>query len=209
MDFEKAIKLAVVFFLTALALTIYGPARGTTPAAHNPAKLAAQTVVAMVDASGESFCSAVVVAPGVALTAAHCSIDEPSFLVQDGAPRAIAKWDVAPGRDVAMIAVPGLRCPCAPLAPASAVVTGADVFMLGFPFGGPQAITYGWVVGRLVVNGYTGIDTGNYILIRGQVRPGNSGGGAFVVIDGRAYLIGIVSATDKAGGIVFVVEVTL
>jgi V8-like Glu-specific endopeptidase len=168
----------------------------------NPVKVAAAATVQMYVDDVE-MCSAVVVAPGMALTAAHCKMEGSMALERDGKRYPITAWSFPrAGEDVAIITVPGLGCACAPIGGAPLVETEQDVVIIGFPNGNSQAATYGWVVGRGVVHGK------KVIILKGaSVRGGNSGGGVFVVDGSTAYLVGILVMGDMTD-LAMAVEVT-
>lgn len=83
--------------------------------------------VRVVSFEGEKYCSAVVIEPGKALTASHCLRKHMEI---DGLPvdRITAAADE---RDIAVVIVPGLKCPCAQrgVRPAK----GDQVIAVGFP----------------------------------------------------------------------------
>lgn len=203
MNLTDPIKLIGAVLLTAIAFLIYTPVRATS----HPAKVAALTVVQMMDAEGEGYCSAVVVQPGIALTAKHCQVGGPGWLEQNGQLLPVAEWKLDTARDLALLTVPGLQCPCAQLAPKAAVESGAPIVILGYPNGGPLAATYGWIVGRIQVGARLGIQAGEYVFVSGHAIGGNSGGGLFLVLDGAPRLFGITSAADKNNTSVLAVEV--
>lgn len=185
--------------LLVLALVIATPAN-----AVNPVRTAAAASVQIGD-----YCSATVILPGVAVTAAHCDAPFPEqFVWQNGKRLRIEKWTYdSKGRDLAFVLVPGLECPCVPLGDGNDVKRGAPVVMIGFPDGGPQQITNGAIrfENRLepVQNDDGSITFYNVIVIDKPVRGGHSGGGLFVIRDSVAYLIGVVViADDKTSGAV-------
>jgi S1-C subfamily serine protease len=125
------------------------------------------------------------------------------FLRQNDKLRPITGRAIDPARDVATITVPGLTCPCAPIAPTGAMALEADVIAIGYPWGGENTVTAGYLIGRVqVVNPdeSDGILSGQYIAVLIRVEPGNSGGGLFVRRDGEWQLIGITSWGFTGGG---------
>ena len=110
--------------------------------------------------------SAVVLAPGLMITAAHV-VDHPSFKFYiNGKPVEVLKLDR--DRDLALLKV-DVGCPCAPLASDSPYMD-EEVVAIGYPLGYPQTLTEGrW----------------QYFLQDGEVVSttsiafGNSGGGLF------------------------------
>lgn len=83
--------------------------------------------VRAVSVDDTKFCSAVVVAPGVALTAGHCLQRN---LQVDGRKVESVKLPVD-GKDIAVLRVPGLKCPC--VARGVRPVKGDQVIAVGFP----------------------------------------------------------------------------
>jgi S1-C subfamily serine protease len=86
-----------------------------------------EAVRAISDSDGSKFCSSVVIAPGVALTAKHCVAAD---LRVDS--RKVSKIVMpADYKDIAVLHVPGLVCPCVPLGVRPA--KGDQVLAVGFP----------------------------------------------------------------------------
>ena len=130
-------------------------------------------------------CSAVMIAPERALTAAHClGMDSPVMTVGETDYPVLEGYAAGP-RDVAILIVPGAPCPCATVAETQAV-EGAPVTTVGYPFGVIRMVTYGELQGHIVDPS----DGQEYIVVTTLGAPGNSGGGVF---DANGDLIGIVS----------------
>jgi V8-like Glu-specific endopeptidase len=126
-------------------------------------------------------CSAVVVAPGYALTALHCEqAFEPKV---DGHP--VASWRKFSAKDVALVRVPGLKCPCARVAPAAQ--PGERIAAIGFPFGIGLSVLYGESQGDVAY------EDERYLHHSAPTMPGMSGGGVFVVRAGQVWLVAITS----------------
>jgi S1-C subfamily serine protease len=143
----------------------------------------------------DSFCTVVVIAPEKALTAKHCV---PQGLAED-APEIVVRKDGhefkvtsvmhdAQGRDLALIKVEGLGCPCAIPAEFPALQDEA-VMIVGYPYGIGPITTFGHVQIR---TGLQDWDEHTYLLVTAKAGPGNSGGPLFVIRNGQPYLIGIV-----------------
>jgi S1-C subfamily serine protease len=119
----------VALVLAVVAILAVGPVQSTDSLPYD--------TVRMVRLQDHQHCSAVVIAPGIALTAAHCL---QRHITVDG-----LKVDgiVAPAddKDIAVLRVPGLKCPCAVrgVRPAK----GDQVLAVGFPANrdGEQAIS--------------------------------------------------------------------
>ena len=163
------------------------------------------------DPTKTGFCSAVALAPGVAMTAAHCASGRLAgkvYLHANGKALPVTAWNLPNGGDTALLTVPGLTCPCAERAPAVILESFANVLVLGYPLGGELTETYGIFVGWMRVNG-EGFVAQNLLVLTAPVKPGNSGGGAFIVgADGKPYLIGIVVAQLGDGRMSFAEDVT-
>ncbi len=107
-----------------------------------------------------------------------------------------------PRRDLAVLVVPGLSAPALPLG--GILAQGADAAILGFPLGGPYAVSPARVRGQLVATGRDiygqGAVTRDIYSVRAVVQPGNSGG---PLLDDRGQVAGVVfarSLDDAATG---------
>lgn len=137
------------------------------------------TVRALTNAEGNIMCSAVVIAPDRALTAAHCL--EPIMSV-DGVK--VERTAIFNGTDSALLDAPGLQCPCAEIGTPK---VGDKAVAIGFPAGGPKRVTAEveikfigilkdfapWILSEHREFPMIGIH--DFVLI-----PGDSGGGLFV-----------------------------
>jgi S1-C subfamily serine protease len=151
--------------------------------------------VRVVAVEDTKFCSAVVIAPGVALTAGHCLQRN---LTVDG-----LKVDVvvtAPdGKDIAVLRVPGLECPCAErgVRPAQ----GDKVLAIGFPVDregnrivSPEAGVQAVGALRLVAPSFPPSPHADEDYIRTDaaiIDHGDSGGGLFARQNGVWKVVGI------------------
>lgn len=198
-------RLLVALALAALVL-VPSPATARVNPMQN-ATAATVPVRAITPQGTRSFCSAVVVQPGVALTADHCYIGERAYIEQAGRLLPIT-GTVQPSDadDVRVLTVPGLECPCAPLGTAADVKEGADVIVIGYPRGGPQKVTEGKIVSvdETVCYGFDMISEEEFDCFQqartnAPAQPGNSGGPVFVIRDGVAYVIGLLVGGGPAG----------
>lgn len=141
--------------------------------------------------SGSGF----VVAPDRVLTNAHVvsGVSEPVVLTRDGraVPGRVTAFD--PGRDLAIVAVRGLREQALPLA---ATPRGGDRGVVaGYPFGGPftdggaQVLRTGTV--RVPDIGRSGTTARAVASIAADVEQGNSGG---PLLSSRGQVLGVVFA---------------
>jgi hypothetical protein len=140
---------------------------------------AVPTVRLLKGANGS--CSAVVIATGYAVTALHCK--EAVDGKVDGHP--IAKWTEFSTKDIAVVEVPGLICPCA--TPGKKALAGERVAALGFPYGVGLSTRYGWTDGDITYQDEV------YAHHTAFTDPGMSGGGVFTVRKGRVVLVAITS----------------
>jgi trypsin-like peptidase len=154
------------------------------------------TVRAISDVDGNKFCSAVVVAPGAAMTARHCL---KRGMRVDGIPAAYVTVAAPENRDIGVAYVPGLACPCAALGKRPAI--GDQVVAVGFPEGGERRVTASAAVKLIdsplklapwIMSGAEAWIGSVYILTDAPItKNGDSGGGLFAVQDGTWKLIGI------------------
>ena len=152
---------------------------------NHPTRDAVAATVHRMHEEGRS-CSAVMIAPERALTAAHCLFMEAPVLTIDGYDYVITEGYAASPRDVAILIVPGAPCPCARVA-STPIGDGAPVMTVGYPYGVPVVVvTYGEFQGRLIFPD----DGQEYLLLTALGAPGNSGGGVF---NEYGELVGIVS----------------
>jgi hypothetical protein len=175
----------------ALLLTVALP----THPAENELPTASVRVVATAET--DKVCSAVVIAPGYALTARHCLSAGMSV---DGIVVDAVTLPAVTTKDIALLHAPGLRCPCATLGGRPAI--GTRVVAVGFPhtlkgeqrisesanvtyIGSPVTLAPWLAPYALVVNSVF-IFTNKAIL-----ASGDSGGGLFAVQGGRWVLVGI------------------
>lgn len=138
-----------------------------------------------------SSCSAVVIGRNIAYTAKHC-LDIPDLHV-DGKP--MVSYSAYPNKDLAVVTVPGLACPCV-----STAVKGANrgdtVYAVGFPLGNPKVTTRGEAQQHITHDGQ------EYLVAVLPALPGMSGGGVF---SAAGRLLGVVSAS-AAGVLTLIVE---
>lgn len=168
--------------LLALVLSLFCVAPSYTATGVSPTAQARATVRLMKNDHDQS-CSAVVVAPGKVLTAAHCLVmHEP---VVDG--KKITAVTVHKTQDIALLTVPGIQCPCARLAPRRPAMEEA-LTLVGFLYGDMQLATRGEYQGRVVYDDLT------YGIVSASGGPGTSGGGVFMIyVTGDVLLVGIIS----------------
>jgi len=118
--------------------------------------------------AGESAGSAIVIAPGYALTAAHVVRGEAPLFINGL--KVVSKWfDVH--KDLGLVYIPGLECPCAPLADGFPL-QDTPIVTVGYPMGKVQYATEGRV--QEVAN-----ENIPRLYVSSPVIFGNSGGGTF------------------------------
>ena len=180
--------LAFMAGIAVAAMLLVGFTPKNEPFFEQQMRAEAIPTVRLVTASMAGSCSAVVVAPGYALSAQHCSV-LPGMKV-DG--HAVAKISAFSTKDVILLDVPGLECPCAPVAMTDAA-PGERVAAVGFPYGMGPLMTYGESQGNVYFEGE------QYVLHTAGTSPGMSGGGVFVIRGGRVFLAAITSRSSDAG----------
>lgn len=131
---------------------------------------------------GAGLCSAVVAAPGRAYTAAHCEDLAVNGLI-DG--KRVVSFERIGQTDGAKLIVPGLACPCAPLASAQPA-PGDTVAGVGYPGGYFRTLVYGVVQEPILI-----AEARGFTAVSFPCMGGCSGGGVFNR-DGR--LVGVISA---------------
>jgi S1-C subfamily serine protease len=145
---------------------------------------------------GDVFCSGVVLAPGLVLTAAHCVVANPEPALRPGGAtgQVIARGE---GKvDLALLKFPAAEapCPCVPLAYSEGRVDEA-VYVVGYPYGIAKVVTVGTAQGvhEATVAGAFGMPQylGRRLVITAAASPGNSGGGVFAFRNGEFQLVGI------------------
>lgn len=144
-------------------------------------------------------CSAVVIQPGVLLTAKHCLADGARYVMPGRVP--VVKTVASVAVDGAVIYAPGVGCPCATLESAFAA---GPVAAIGFP-NGQQTVTGGAMIGYGFV-GPAGAQERAIIHTAGIAR-GASGGGLFQRRGPRFVLVGILIGYNALSYAVFVGDI--
>lgn len=112
----------------------------------------------------------------------------------DGRTLEVSAAEVAVLGDIALVHVVGSLPVTADLG--GRAPPGSEVAAVGFPLGGPVAITRGVVIDQIDGRPF-GID-GPVVRITAEVQPGNSGG---PLLDGRGRVAGVVFAVETATGL--------
>lgn len=139
-------------------------------------------------------CSAVVISTGYAVTALHC--EEAGDAKVDGHP--VAKWHKFSAKDIALVEVPGLLCPCATLGKQALV--GERVAAVGFPYGVGSVVTYGEAQGDVIYKDE------RYMHHTAYTMPAMSGGGVFAVRNRRVVLLATTSKAADTSALSVTVE---
>lgn len=192
--FRVLLILAVVAFLAGAVLGSRAAEANVTTRDFGALAQAELAVHKMVGQYGS--CSAVAIAPGKAVSAGHCSPLVPGGVLEVGD----AKLPISGGResvavDQLFLDVPGLECPCVPIDYRNDVKVGETVAMVGYPYGLGRLTS----AGPKVFMAVTPDTQETYMAVRAVVAKGMSGGGAFLVREGRVTLVGVTSRTDGAG----------
>lgn len=157
----------------------------------------ADTVRVVSNAESDKVCSAVVIAPGFALTARHCLS---TGMAVDGIVVDHVRLANSVAVDIAVLAVPALACPCAELGGRPA--HGTRVVAIGYPgrLEGErrttEVATVNYIGSILVIAPWYSAShpysTAQFIFTnRAIIEPGDSGGGLFAWQNGRWLLVGI------------------
>ncbi len=185
----KSVKLLVVGVMMFLASCVASSFDGATVRSF---------VRSLTDVEGP-FCSAVVLQPGLVITASHC-LGRPNRAI-DGLGEAIVLADGNSVLDLALLnfAMNEAPCPCVRLADSEA---GLDevVYVVGWPWGYAQVLTIGHSQG---VQDNSRLPYGRRLIITAPVSPGNSGGGVFVLRNGEFRLVGIL--VEARGSVAFAI----
>ena len=139
---------------------------------HPVREIITPSVYTMQD--GRSLCSAVMIAPERALTAAHCLNMEAPYVTIGGYKYPVLEGYAASPRDVAILIIPGAPCPCARVSDTPLKV-GDFIAVVGYPLGLAQVVTYGEFQARIIDKE----DGQEYLMVTALGAPGNSGGGLF------------------------------
>ena len=136
--------------------------------------------------------SAVAIQPGLFLTARH--IAEMKGILAGAAPVTFVSAPKDETLDVAAMKSAAAACPCAEFADSDAR-PDEQVVIVGWPRGIANVVARGESQGVYLVS-----EIGRRLMVQTVVAGGTSGGGGFVMRDGRWQLVGIVaegSSTDS------------
>lgn len=128
--------------------------------------------------------SGVLIAPNYLLTAAHVAIVKDLHVSYKGFKLPVEVVRLDETKDIALVKVLGMECPCAPIADVSPAID-EKITTVGFPMEGlikTQITTQGTKQGN---------DARDFVQYTSPVGPGNSGGGVF---NERGELVAIVSS---------------
>lgn len=141
----------------------------------------------------ENIGSAVVLLPGVVLTAQHVMVAAPKAKIGAGqAPASVIAITDGDLVDLALVAYPVAEapCPCARLADYPARLD-EPIYTIGHPGSRTQIVALGTAQGTHDINqpGFHG----RRLVATAWVSGGNSGGGVFVKRDGEYQLVGVLT----------------
>ena len=145
--------------------------------------------------------SGFVVGPGLVVTNAHVVAGEPSSTVQrdDGARLAATVVAFDPGRDLALLSVPGLARPALRLAPPASAQRGG---VFGHPGGAPLRVAPFQIDRQITATSADiygrGHVTRQVLELAAALEPGDSGS---AVVDQQGHVVGVAFAisTDRPG----------
>jgi S1-C subfamily serine protease len=141
-----------------------------------------------------------VTGPELVVTNAHvvAGQDDTEVEVGGGAKRDAQAVAFDPHNDVALLRVPGMSAPALSQDPDAEV--GTPVGILGYPENGPYRATAGRLGPTATVISDDAYGNGpirrRMTALRGEIRPGNSGGPA---VDGRGHVVATVFAAARSG----------
>jgi hypothetical protein len=100
-------------------------------------------------------------------------------------------YDYSEENDLALIQVNGSNFPYLDLADSASVVTGQNIYAIGYPLAVDQTVTPG-----TITNASHMVDGINYIMINASISSGSSGG---ALINSAGKVLGVTSASYSAG----------
>ena len=181
--------------LHAVAFAVCLLAAGIVEATTADEALAA---VVMIEGSGGQ-CSAVVIEPGVLLTAKHCLAKSADRVVTRGNARIVRSMPAqAPNVDGARLYAPGVTCPCIETSRWALI---GDVIAIGFPSGRLRSTT-----GIMLGYGKFGPAFERAVAHSAAIRAGASGG-ALIQKQGNGYvLVAILMGYNEGGSFAVLAE---
>lgn len=176
-----------------------------TGLAADPVLVAAKASILKIRA-GAPQCSSLkegsgfVVAPGTVVTNAHVVAGAAKVQVETSSgllPAVVVRYD--PSIDLAVLKVQGLTAPALKLSQHPAL-TGDDAVAAGYPLDGPYTLSPARVRGEMMLTGpdiYGAATVSRDVYaLRGEVRPGNSGG-PLLAADGTVLGVIFGAAVDR------------
>ncbi len=100
-------------------------------------------------------------------------------------------YDYSVENDLALLQIDGSGFPYLALADSDTIVTGDDIFAIGYPLGIDQTVTAG-----AITNASHLIDGLEYFMIDASISPGSSGG---ALLDDHGQVVGVTSASYTYG----------
>jgi S1-C subfamily serine protease len=200
MKLERATAIALAAAIITYASVLFAV---VAYAAGTPMQQARESVarLASADPLYMGGCSVVIISPNVVISAKHC-MDIPQMVVQrqGGPAHPVVAFNTHNTKDLAVLTVPMIGCPCARTTDVRAEMDEL-AYAVGFPYGIGNVLTVGHIQGRVFTP-----DGQEYLLATPNVNPGVSGGGLFVVRGDMVFLVGILVMMTPEGSPLLAVE---
>lgn len=204
---------AVVLLAVSLVLVGFRPVHSIDTRAVSDYVAERSVILTSADPDVMSSCSGTIIDKDHVLTARHCTeFPKPQATKTDGTTvEAVMAYWPDDNRDIAILKVPGIGCPCAAsIAYDKDVRQWEDAVTAGYPYGLGPTVTFGAVQGVVEYEGpYQQVgELIKFLYISINVDPGNSGGGVYVIRENELYLIGVVSMAPPSGNTALVVTIS-
>jgi S1-C subfamily serine protease len=184
----KTLLVVLVFLVLVLSACV-------SPSPIDELNALRQQTVLIDLADGTGTCSGVMVAPATVLTAAHCVPNDIKVIKVKGlaVEQAVSNSEA----DIAILTVPGLKCPCASVATQRPRVD-TELVAIGYPMRMAEYLTEGRLMGNIIDPQAPDLVRAHFMATSIPLAFGNSGGPVFARIDGKWQVVGVVSGVRNA-----------